>query len=930
MLAANGSIFTILAISFERYYAICKPLKAGYKCTRLRAMLIICLIWLLSSVLTSPILIMAKSSQTVYIDGSLVYNCILETDSYWPKMYVFISMFAFFCVPLLVLMVVYWLISRRLIREDLAISLETSASKTATNATYSNEAIGFGAIGGAKILSQRLLRANRMVGGIRKATSLKSVSSFLSSLHHHPSQISEIDAYNVDAVVSTEQHLTEVDEKSPKTLKEPTLRSHDYRKRLFRAGKTLSLDQHLIGSVNDKNGVNLIRDIERERDLDKRRAGNGSVEGAANQSDARDQMNPQTSFGIDERKNQSSLAASLYGHIYRALRFDLYRDRAERDATQIDPPSTGDIATNKRKSNDLYVSASGSTGGFRASTKPKSYTTINNGEPFGLVHNHNQPTQISQPGSTVASTKTNKPKSFDERDETGNFASSTTTTCSSKASDDESQIVSSRRLSIGAGQIIGKRRGELSAEYRAANDSDSLDDDSDHESTKLGPNVKSKGTANWKFAKRWANKFVGPIHRQLSVSSSGGSSSAASMQTNCTVLMVSSAENSGHLINDETDSITAKPSLVTRSSSPVSFRKRLRPNETQTRLKTKVETHTRNRDTIHHLNATTSDISNENLSTEPLRGEIRLILTASESAASSTSSPSPHLMSSRPHSTSPDSLIHEEEVVDVDCEHLGLVDKLQHTKAKLANKSTEINLDCDKSQRDQTISNDFTGQTCDIVADIQQSLETQSQHKSGCDTSIRDTRAQVPVRTQKSYSCHRIQLKGYPKTRRNYSQTSAIDHQLGHHRLSESLVAKEFNIKKQHVDSRRQVVVMLAFVVTCFFVLFFPYRLFTIWLILSTEDQVQSLGMETYYNLTYFSRILIYLHSAINPIAYNLISTKFRSAFMSILLCKGPATRRKFTTDHKITSSRQITHNSSLDLGRPSRFAPRKSGTLES
>mgnify|MGYP003729575891 CR=1 FL=1 len=117
--------------------------------------------------------------------------------------------------------------------------------------------------------------------------------------------------------------------------------------------------------------------------------------------------------------------------------------------------------------------------------------------------------------------------------------------------------------------------------------------------------------------------------------------------------------------------------------------------------------------------------------------------------------------------------------------------------------------------------------------------------------------------------------------------------------ISELMAVQDIS-KKQQMDSRRQVVVMLAFVVACFFLLFFPYRVFTIWLILSTEDQVQSLGMETYYNLTYFSRILIYLHSAINPIAYNLISTKFRRAFMSILLCRGRATRRHFTTEHRI------------------------------
>lgn len=60
----------------------------------------------------------------------------------------------------------------------------------------------------------------------------------------------------------------------------------------------------------------------------------------------------------------------------------------------------------------------------------------------------------------------------------------------------------------------------------------------------------------------------------------------------------------------------------------------------------------------------------------------------------------------------------------------------------------------------------------------------------------------------------------------------------------------------------------------------------TVWLLIANDEQVHSLGMETYYNLSYFGRILIYLHSAINPIAYNLISTKFRRAFSAFLLNK--------------------------------------------
>lgn len=49
---AHASVLTILAISFERYYAICEPLRAGYVCTKTRATLICGLAWFFAALFT--------------------------------------------------------------------------------------------------------------------------------------------------------------------------------------------------------------------------------------------------------------------------------------------------------------------------------------------------------------------------------------------------------------------------------------------------------------------------------------------------------------------------------------------------------------------------------------------------------------------------------------------------------------------------------------------------------------------------------------------------------------------------------------------------------------------------------------------------------------------------------------------------------------
>lgn len=103
--------------------------------------------------------------------------------------------------------------------------------------------------------------------------------------------------------------------------------------------------------------------------------------------------------------------------------------------------------------------------------------------------------------------------------------------------------------------------------------------------------------------------------------------------------------------------------------------------------------------------------------------------------------------------------------------------------------------------------------------------------------------------------------------------------------------------------ARRQVVAMLGTVVVFFFLCLLPFRIFALWIILSSAEEVEHIGAEAYYNVLNFCRIMLYINSAINPILYNVMSSKFRSAFLKAL---GFSWHRKRLLRHL---SRQSTFN---------------------
>ena len=81
-----------------------------------------------------------------------------------------------------------------------------------------------------------------------------------------------------------------------------------------------------------------------------------------------------------------------------------------------------------------------------------------------------------------------------------------------------------------------------------------------------------------------------------------------------------------------------------------------------------------------------------------------------------------------------------------------------------------------------------------------------------------------------------------------------------------------------------QVVLMLGTVVFTFFVCLLPYRALLLWVLFMPYHLHLSalFGQETFYQILSFCRFMLYLNSAINPILYNLMSSKFRDGFRRI------------------------------------------------
>ena len=83
--------------------------------------------------------------------------------------------------------------------------------------------------------------------------------------------------------------------------------------------------------------------------------------------------------------------------------------------------------------------------------------------------------------------------------------------------------------------------------------------------------------------------------------------------------------------------------------------------------------------------------------------------------------------------------------------------------------------------------------------------------------------------------------------------------------------------------ARKQVVRTLILIIILFFVSMCPLRVVSLWQIFADVRDLDKLGIEAYYNIIWFARIMMYINSAGNPVIYCLSSSKFKVAFRRVL-----------------------------------------------
>ena len=126
------SILTMIAVTVERYNALCRPFKRRMSYTMSATIKSLAVIWILGITSTIPFYIMTVHEQAKFYDGTAIHVCRTKIDVTWKYLYTVFNFVVFFVIPFILLVVIYMFIIRQLTSDTLSILAQNDRSALKT------------------------------------------------------------------------------------------------------------------------------------------------------------------------------------------------------------------------------------------------------------------------------------------------------------------------------------------------------------------------------------------------------------------------------------------------------------------------------------------------------------------------------------------------------------------------------------------------------------------------------------------------------------------------------------------------------------------------------------------------------------------------------------------------------------------------------
>ncbi|XP_066275360.1 neuromedin-U receptor 2-like [Branchiostoma lanceolatum] len=124
----HASTLTIMAISVERYYVVCRPLHCRETLTGRFIAGVLAVLWPAAFITSLPVLFITQFRQIDSVGPDPLYTCETETDTFWAKVYLVSSAAVFYFLPIVLLSGCCLVISRHLNNPDVQPSVGQRAA----------------------------------------------------------------------------------------------------------------------------------------------------------------------------------------------------------------------------------------------------------------------------------------------------------------------------------------------------------------------------------------------------------------------------------------------------------------------------------------------------------------------------------------------------------------------------------------------------------------------------------------------------------------------------------------------------------------------------------------------------------------------------------------------------------------------------------